>query len=59
MNPFEIIEKYYDPDGLAYQILVTHSELVLQKALAISEKIHDNKHDRALFHRDDYPHRRG
>ena len=36
MNPFSIIHKYYDPASELYRILVTHSVLVMKKALAIA-----------------------
>ncbi len=41
MNPYEIIEKYYDKNSLAYKILIKHSENVTKKALEIAEA---NKH---------------
>ena len=33
MNPYDIIEKYYDPGSELYKILVDHSEKVKEKAL--------------------------
>jgi uncharacterized protein len=39
MDPIRIIEKYYDPASPAYEILVKHSELVTQKALALAENV--------------------
>ena len=37
MNPLHIIEKYYDPSGEAYKILVHHSHDVARKAFAIAK----------------------
>ncbi len=36
MNPFVIIQKYYDPQSELYRILVTHSVLVTKKALDLA-----------------------
>ncbi len=36
INPFAIIQKYYDPSGESYRILVIHSLLVANKALEIA-----------------------
>jgi uncharacterized protein len=36
MNPFSIIQKYYDPTSELYRILVTHSVLVTKKALDLA-----------------------
>jgi uncharacterized protein len=38
MNPFLIIEKYYQPNSDAYKILVKHSTAVAKKALQIAAK---------------------
>ncbi len=38
MNPFDIINKYYKEGTEIYNILVTHSNLVAEKALEIAEK---------------------
>lgn len=37
MNPIKLIQKYYDPKSKAYDILVTHSRNVTQKALEIAK----------------------
>jgi len=37
MNPFAIIAKHYAPRGELYQVLVTHSVLVTQKALELAK----------------------
>jgi uncharacterized protein len=37
MNPLEIIAKYYKPRSKAYQILISHSNLVTDKALKIAQ----------------------
>lgn len=39
MDPLKIIQKHYDPDSEAYRVLMIHSELVLQKALALAERV--------------------
>lgn len=36
MDPIKIIEKYYKPQSLLYQILLTHSRHVTQMALSIA-----------------------
>lgn len=38
MDTLEIITKYYKPRSKAYQILVSHSSLVTEKALKIAQK---------------------
>ena len=38
MDTLEIIAKYYKPKSKAYQILVSHSSLVTEKALKIAKK---------------------
>lgn len=45
MDALALIEKYYDPHSRAYQILVTHSELVTQKALRLAERVADLQPD--------------
>ncbi|NDV96423.1 HDIG domain-containing protein [Dysgonomonas sp. 521] len=37
MNPFDIIKKYYNPDGEAYKILVHHSSDVANKAISFAK----------------------
>lgn len=39
MNPFTIIEKYYDPESKAYHFLIHHSKMVTEKALKIAERV--------------------
>ncbi len=41
MNPLYIIEKYYNPTGEAYKILVQHSRDVTAKALAVAKNRFD------------------
>ncbi|MDZ7267751.1 MAG: HD domain-containing protein [candidate division KSB1 bacterium] len=36
LNPLTLIQKYYDPAGPAYRLLVVHSVLVAAKALALA-----------------------
>jgi len=43
MDPIKIIEKYYDSKSSLYQILLTHSRHVTQKALSIA-KAHPELH---------------
>lgn len=38
MNPYQIIEKYYDKHSKLYEILIIHSEQVRDKALAVVDK---------------------
>ncbi len=39
MNPLDVITLHYRPGSLAYEILVEHSSLVTQKALAVASKL--------------------
>lgn len=39
MDPLAVIRRYYDPDSELYAILVTHSRLVAQKALAVARRV--------------------
>ena len=39
MDPYKIIEKYFDKNSQAYNILVTHSEAVLKKAMQIAKNV--------------------
>lgn len=38
MNPYQLLQKYYDPRSALYHLLITHSEQVRDKALDIAEK---------------------
>lgn len=38
MDPIEIIKKYYNPQSMAYKILINHCQAVAEKALKIAEK---------------------
>ena len=38
MNPYQIIEKYYDKHSKLYEILIIHSEQVRDKALEVVDK---------------------
>ncbi len=51
MNPFEIIDKYYNDKSKLYRILVDHSKLVAQKALKIAEKAEQFKPDLGFIER--------
>ncbi|MFQ5650176.1 MAG: HD domain-containing protein [bacterium] len=39
LDPIQLIEKYYDCKSTVYQILLVHSEMVTQKALALAERV--------------------
>ena len=39
MDPIKLIQKYYKPKSEACKILVVHSEMVTQKALAFAERV--------------------
>ena len=39
MDPYKIIEKYFDKNSKAYDILVIHSEAVLKKAIQIAKNV--------------------
>ena len=41
MEPLEIIGKYYKPRSKAYKILISHSNLVTEKALKIAHRRKD------------------
>ncbi|WP_372370538.1 HD domain-containing protein [Candidatus Uabimicrobium sp. HlEnr_7] len=38
MNPNNIIEKYYTPGSEVYNVLFTHSKMVMKKAVAVASK---------------------
>lgn len=45
MNPLSIINKYFKEESLAYQIMVTHGQLVQKKALQIAKRVPNLKPD--------------
>jgi uncharacterized protein len=45
MDPLEIIQKHYMPDAPVYEILITHSQLVAQKALWLAERVPQHRPD--------------
>ncbi|MBR8769093.1 HD domain-containing protein [Porphyromonas levii] len=49
-NVYDLLEKYYDSTSKAYQILVTHSELVAKKALEIEKHHRDWGLDRIFIY---------
>lgn len=49
MNPYQIIEKYYDKHSKLYEILIIHSEQVRDKALAVADKHLELKADREFI----------
>lgn len=48
INPFTIIQKYYDPSSALYRILVIHSLLVANRALEIARAYQTRPHEAAL-----------
>ena len=49
MNPYALLEKYYDKESELYRILLTHSEQVRDKALAVADKHPELNADRAFI----------
>ncbi len=49
MKPLEIIAKYYKPRSKAYKILVSHSNLVAEKALKIAQNHKELHADRKFI----------
>lgn len=49
MNPYEIIEKYYDSNSKLYKILIRHSEQVRDRALKVVDKHPELKADRKFI----------
>jgi len=39
LDPVALLQKYYDPASDAYRILMTHCEMVQQKALSLAENV--------------------
>jgi len=39
INPLKIIKKYYNPKSQSYHLLITHSKLVIKKALQIAKNV--------------------
>ncbi|MBW1650044.1 MAG: HD domain-containing protein [Deltaproteobacteria bacterium] len=39
MNPIDIIERHFEKDSFGYKIIVTHSSLVVDKAVKIAKKL--------------------
>ncbi len=50
MEPLDIIAAYYPPESARYRILVDHSRLVAQKALAVARGLHHLNPDMAFIH---------
>ena len=50
MDPFKIISEYYEEGSLLYDILVTHSNSVAQKALEIAEMHPEMNLDKNFIH---------
>ncbi len=53
MEPLKIIEKFYDPNSKAFEILVNHSKAVAEKAIKISENFDVDKefiYNAAMLH---------
>lgn len=49
MNPYKLIRKYYKKDTLAYNILITHSENVAEKALWLAGRVKKEKPDKKFL----------
>lgn len=49
MDQIKIIQKYYAQNSPAYQILLTHSQLVTEKALQIADRLSALKPDRQFI----------
>ncbi|MEL6823388.1 MAG: HDIG domain-containing metalloprotein, partial [Calditrichota bacterium] len=49
MKPEKLILEYYDKKSFAYDILMTHSELVRDKALWLAERVAELKPDRKFI----------
>lgn len=49
MHPIEIIEKYYPRKSQAYNVLVTHSKMVMDLALKIADKHPELNADKAFI----------
>ena len=49
MNPLAILSAYYQPGSRAYQILVSHSRSVRDKALALAEAHPELELDRTML----------
>jgi uncharacterized protein len=48
LNPFALIQKYYDPGREPYRILVAHSVMVTAKALALARDFQTRHPDTSL-----------
>lgn len=49
INPMKLIKKYYQPDSLAFKILIVHSEMVTAKAMEIAERLNSNNVDKTFL----------
>lgn len=49
VDPFKIIEKYYDKRSRLYRILTIHGALVMRKALAVADRLPNEKVDRQFL----------
>ncbi len=50
IDPIRLISRFYDPDSLAFNLLVEHSKAVAGKALEIAEKMNHRKPDTLFIH---------
>ncbi|BBM82419.1 HD domain-containing protein [Candidatus Uabimicrobium amorphum] len=41
MNPLNIIERYYSPQTKVHEIILTHSNMVMEKAVSVASKFPD------------------
>ncbi|MBU0647669.1 HD domain-containing protein [Patescibacteria group bacterium] len=49
MDPYTILQKYYDPNSKAYKTLVEHSEKVRDKALKIADNVPELNPDKEFI----------
>ena len=49
MDPIRIISKFYDPDSLAFHLLLEHSSMVARKSLAVAERVKHLNPDRLFI----------
>lgn len=48
VDPFDLIQKYYDPSSLSYRVLIQHSTMVTATSLAIARRRNDHHPDQQV-----------
>ena len=48
VDPFDLIQKYYDPSSLSYRVLIQHSTMVTATSLAIARRRNDHNPDQQV-----------